>query len=236
MIYLDHCATTPIHPVVRRRMMEALDVDYGNPSSLHESGRAARAAGDHARPPGAGRVGCRERQVVFTSGGTEANHLALQGLFEAGLLKGKDVIVLSEIEHPSLRDLALWLERRRGARLRWVAVSPEGVLDLVAFEAALDSEVAVATVMTANNETGVLQPVSACAALAEAAEVPLHSDAVQAAPKMPLDFAGSGLAARPSARASVTWRAPRARASLRDRRCARDRWLWGGSRPAQAGA
>ena len=187
MIYLDHHATTPIADEVVVAMAEALQHLSGNPGSVHAAGRAARAAIDQARRQVARLVGSREREVVFTSGGTEANNLALRSGFAAQVAKGRARIISSTVEHPSVLNTLADLERQ-GAQVVRVGVSSDGALDERAFEEALDDQVAVVSLMWANNETGVVFPIERLGALAQAAGALVHVDAIQWVGKVATDF------------------------------------------------
>jgi len=189
MIYLDHAATTPISDAAREAMEPFLGERFGNASEPHALGRAARAALEQARRTVAERTGCEPRQVIFTSGGTEADNQAVFGL--AGDEPGR--IVVSAVEHPAVREPALQLERR-GFAVAWAPVDGNGLLDVEAFRDLVRPGDRLAAVMWANNVTGVIQPISGVAAICADAAVPLHVDAVQAAPSLPLAFAAAGTA------------------------------------------
>jgi cysteine desulfurase len=186
MFYLDHNATSPVDPRVTEALLPYLGERYGNPSSVHRAGRLARAALDRAREEVAALVGAQPGQVIFTSGGTEANNLALLG--SAGRLPHGRLAV-STVEHPSVLAPAEALAEV-GWRLDWLPVDADGRLRLA--ECRFDG-VALASLMWANNETGTLQPVVAFADRVRAAGGIAHSDAVQAAGKVALDFPSSGL-------------------------------------------
>lgn len=177
--YLDHNATSPLRPAAFDAMAEALRAG-GNPSSVHKAGRAARAAVDKARRQVADLVGALPAEVIFTSGGTEANNMALRGA-------GRRRLLVSAIEHESVRNSAPDAEV--------VPVDANGVLDLGALEKALArlSEPSLVSVMLANNETGVVQPIADVVRLARAAGALVHCDAVQGAGKMPLSIHGLGV-------------------------------------------
>ena len=187
MTYLDHNATTPLHPRVRDAMLACLDAGPGNPSSAHQPGRRARAALDLAREQVASLVGVQPRQVVFTSGGTEANNLALHGL---AAYERPGVLAVSPVEHPSVIEPARALEAH-GWRLDWLPVDGDGRVDVDAWEP--DAETRIVTAMWANNETGVIEPVADLARKARAAGAWMHCDAVQALGKLPVDFRDAGL-------------------------------------------
>ena len=187
MTYLDHNATTPLDPRVREAMLPHLGGDAGNPSSAHRAGRAARAAIEHAREQVAALVGAQPRQVVFTSGGTEANNLALFGL---AALEAPGRLALSPVEHPSVLEPARALERA-GWTLDWLPVDGDGRVDVAAWQPAAPP--LIVSLMWANNETGTVQPVAEVAVRARAMGALVHSDAVQALGKLPLDLPGSGV-------------------------------------------
>ncbi len=182
--YLDHNATTPLDARVLEAMLPFLKERYGNPSSRHEYGRAARAAVDTARQQVAAAVGAHPTEVVFASGGSEANNLFIKGA--AACLK-PGAIAVSAIEHPCVREPAMDL-RRLGWDVHEIAVDAEGRVTGTDFSAALAKKPALASVMLANNETGVLQDIPALAAQAKAARAWFHTDAVQALGKVAIDF------------------------------------------------
>lgn len=183
MIYLDHNATTPLDAQVLEAMLPYLQEGFGNPSSVHRLGRLARGALDQAREQVAALVGVTPSQVIFTSGGTEANNLALKG---AAGRREPGTLLLSSVEHPSVRRPAEALARR-GWRLQQLPVDGDGIL-----QGGLPETARLASVMLANNETGVVHRLDALAEAAERTGAWLHTDAVQAAGKLPLSFAQSG--------------------------------------------
>jgi cysteine desulfurase len=182
--YLDHNATTPLDARVLEAMLPFLTERYGNASSRHEYGRAARAAIDTARQQVAAAVGAHPTEVVFTSGGSEANNLFIKGA--AACLK-PGTIAVSAIEHPCVREPAQDL-KRLGWGLHEIAVDAEGRIAETDFSVALTKPAKLVSVMLANNETGVLQDIPALASKARAAKAWFHTDAVQALGKMKLDF------------------------------------------------
>ena len=197
-IYLDHNATTPLDPAVAAAMAQCQSPDYGNPGSQHASGRRARKAIEDAREAigemlGANPEGARPDRVIFTSGGTEANNLAIFGLALAGGTAPGE-IVTSTIEHPSVLAPLAQLESQ-GWTIRRVGVTPAGVVRVDQFAAALGPQTRLATIMLGNNETGVLQPIDELARLASAQGVPLHTDAVQVVGKLPVSLDRLGVAA-----------------------------------------
>mgnify|MGYP000950074119 CR=1 FL=1 len=182
--YLDHNATTPLDARVLEAMLPYLNERYGNPSSRHEYGRTARAAIDTARSQVAAAVGAHPTEVVFASGGSEANNLFIKGA--AACLK-PGTIAVSAIEHPCVREPANDL-RRLGWSLQEIGVDEAGRIRETDFSAALAQRPAIVSVMLANNETGVLQDIPALAAQARAAKAWFHTDAVQALGKVAIDF------------------------------------------------
>jgi cysteine desulfurase len=175
-VYLDWNATTPPLPEVTRAMAQAAGEAWGNPSSVHAFGRAARARVEAAREAVARLAGCDPRDVVLTSGGTEANNLALRSAFA----QGRAVLVTSRLEHPSVTRVAEALEREGRARVRWLRVRAEGTVDLADVERALgEGDVRLVAVQAVNAETGVVQPVGEVLAMARRAGAKVHVDAVQ---------------------------------------------------------
>lgn len=184
-IYLDHAASTPLRPEVRDVMLPLLEERFGNPSSTHRWGRAARAALDDARARLAAVIGAEPGEVVFTRGGTEADNLALLG--RVGAAPGRPV-VCSAVEHKAVLETAWAVPAWGGAAPVVLPVSVDAVVELDALAAALSLPVApaVVSVMWANNEVGTLQPVEVVAAACREAGVPFHTDAVQALGKVPV--------------------------------------------------
>jgi cysteine desulfurase len=185
-VYLDHNATAPMQAAVLAAMLPYFGSNFGNASSRHEYGRAARRAIDEARQRVAFAVGAHPTEVIFTSGGSEANNLFIKGvaaIFEPGTL------AISAIEHPCVREPAKAL-KRQGWRLREIAVDADGRLASADFSAAMADKPALVSVMLANNETGAIQDVAQLAAVAQSRSSGawFHSDAVQALGKIPLDF------------------------------------------------
>jgi cysteine desulfurase len=197
-VYLDHAATTPVLDevvdVVARTMRQV-----GNASSLHGAGREARRVVEEARERIAEALRVRPSEVIFTSGGTESDNLAVKGTYAARLASGvgsgprRDRLVVSGVEHHAVLDSVEHLVAHEGARVTWVEPDGEGVVTPHAFAAALEADggpqtVALASVMWANNEVGTVQPVPELAALARQHGIPFHSDAVQALGQVPLDL------------------------------------------------
>ncbi|MEV6493651.1 cysteine desulfurase family protein [Actinoplanes sp. NPDC051633] len=193
MAYLDHAATTPMLP-------EALDAyvaaarQVGNASSLHAAGRGARRLVEESRERIAAVLGARPSEVIFTSGGTESDNLATKGLFWAQRdATGRSRVIASAVEHHAVMDAVDWLGAHEGAQATWLPVDSAGRVDPSSLE--LGDDVAVVSVQWANNEVGTIQPIAELAALAAAAGVPFHTDAVQAVGQVPVDFGASGAAA-----------------------------------------
>ncbi|QDF97402.1 cysteine desulfurase [Azoarcus sp. DD4] len=187
--YLDWNATTPLDPAVREAMLPWLGAGFGNASSRHEYGRQARAAIDEARARVAAALGAHPTEVVFTSGGSEANNLFIKG---AAAVMKTGLIAVSAIEHPCVREPARQL-RRSGWAMREIAVNGDGVIDPASWQATLEARPALISVMLANNETGVVQDVATLAAAARPAGAWFHTDAVQALGKLSLDFRRLGV-------------------------------------------
>ncbi len=189
-IYLDHNATTPVLPEALDAMLPYLRDRFGNPSSGHVFGRAARAGVERARQQVAALLSCEPEEIVFTSGGTEANNLAIRGIAEARA--GRRHVVTSAIEHPAVAAPCAWLERH-GWRVTRSGVDAEGRVVPEEVAAAIDDETALVTLMHANNETGVIQPITAVAELARSRGVVLHTDAAQSVGKVEVDVRRLGV-------------------------------------------
>ncbi len=183
MIYLDHNATTPLHPQVLEAMVTCLQEHWGNPSSPHSLGNQARMVMQEARARIAESVGCEPSEVVFCSSGTEADNLALRGVARALRARGNH-IVTTAIEHHAVLHTCDALQEE-GFRVTRVPVDPQGVVDLKALNQSLTDQTILISVMHANNETGVLQPVEEIAEMAARREIPFHVDAVQTVGKLP---------------------------------------------------
>ena len=196
-VYLDHAATTPMASAAIEAMTAELAL-VGNASSLHASGRRARRVLEESRERIAAALGSRPGEVVFTSGGTEADNLALKGAFWArrGQDPARTRILASTVEHHAVLDPLHWLESTEGAQVELVPCDATGRIDLAAMKEAIERDpasVALISVMWANNEVGTLQPVADIAAIAAEHGIPVHSDAVQAVGAVPVDFATSGV-------------------------------------------
>lgn len=198
-IYLDHAATTPLRPEVLAVYTEELQ-KLGNPSSVHGFGQNSRRTLEESRERLAEAIGCHRSEVIFTSGGTESDNLAIKGLFWAQQNRDpkRKVIISSGTEHHAVIDPIEWLAKHEGADVVWAPVNFDGVVDvewLAGFLAERGDEVALISLMWANNEVGVLHPIVSVVELASTHQIPVHSDAVAAFGHVPVNFAQSGLAA-----------------------------------------
>jgi cysteine desulfurase len=196
-VYLDHAATTPMVPAAVEAMTAHL-LDVGNPSSLHASGRHARRIVEESRETIAQALNCRPGEVVFTSGGTEADNLALKGIYwsrRSGDPR-RTRILSTSIEHHAVLDPLHWLAAEEGAEVELLPVDGQARLDVDALRAAVERDpgsVALISVMWANNEVGTVEPIDEVVAIAAAHGIPVHTDAVQAVGAVPVDFAKSGV-------------------------------------------
>ena len=194
-IYVDHAATTPLSPAAFKAITSQLQ-ELGNPSSLHTHGRATRKSLEDAREAIAREVGSLASEVIFTASGTEANNIALKGLWWNGKAQGKKVVVISAIEHHAILDPAQWLQTHEGAEVILVPVNVHGVIDLEFLKDLITrrgDEIAVISIMHSNNETGVVQPIREVVEMA--ADIPVHTDAVQSFKKVPLSYKDLGVTA-----------------------------------------
>lgn len=188
-VYFDHAATTPVDPRVLAEMLPFFGEHYGNPSELHRLGREARTAVERARLQVAAAVGAGEREIVFTSGGTEGDNLALFGFlqrFEPGHF------IISAVEHPAVMETARALNRL-GWAVDFVPVDGQGVVDVDAYERAFRGDTRLASVMFANNVVGTVQPVAELAGIAHEKGAVFHTDAVQAVGALPVDVRELGV-------------------------------------------
>jgi cysteine desulfurase len=190
MIYLDHNATTPLHPRVLEAMIPYLSECWGNPSSPYRFGNEAKVALEQARKRIAEHIGCKPPELFFCSSGTESDNLALRGTAYALRSKGNHIITTA-IEHHAVLNTCKALERE-GFRVTYVPVSTDGVVDLKALAESISDEAILVSVMHANNETGVIQPIEEIAAITRKRSIVLHTDAVQTAGKLPRRLAELG--------------------------------------------
>lgn len=184
-IYLDHAATTPVRPEVADVMMGVLTDAFGNPSSTHQFGRKVRKLMEEARQKTAGAIGANPKEIVFTSGGTESNNLAIAGTVRANRHKGKHIITTA-VEHHAVLDVFLQLEKE-GYQLTVLPVDPFGRVSTRQFQSALREDTIFASVMHANNEIGTVNPISEIGQMCRERRVMLHTDAVQSIGKIPVD-------------------------------------------------
>ncbi len=180
MIYLDYAATTPVDERVLAKMMPYFRENYGNPSSIHRLGQKAEAAVDEAREKVASVLGCRADEIIFTSGGSEADNLALRG----AMLANKEAtkwILTAKTEHPAVSKTAIQLEKEFGFLLEWLDVNEHGEVTVESLAKAVCNNTTLASVMYANNEIGTINPIASLAEVAKANNIFFHTDAVQAA-------------------------------------------------------
>lgn len=189
-VYFDHNATTPVDRAVLETMQPYFTEEYGNASSIHTAGQRARAAVERAREQVAGLLGAKPSEIVFTSGGTESDNLAIFGV--VGAAAGKRHVITTSIEHHAVLNACQALEKR-GVEVSYVPVDSDGLVDPDDIRRALRPETVLISVMQANNELGTIQPVEEIGRVAAGADVYFHSDAVQSAGKVPLDVAGIGV-------------------------------------------
>jgi cysteine desulfurase len=198
-VYLDHAATTPMLPEALAAMTDEL-AQVGNPSSLHNAGRRARRIVEESREQIAEAYGARPSEVVFTSGGTEADNLAIKGLFWARRAADdrRGRVLATAIEHHAVLDCVHWLADHEGATAQWLPVDETGLLSPAVLRDVIATDpgsVALVSVMWANNEVGTVQPIAELAEIAREHQIPFHSDAVQAAGQLPVDLAATGATA-----------------------------------------
>src|SRR6478735_7957638 len=197
-VYLDHAATTPMHPAAIESMTAVL-ATVGNASSLHGTGRVARRRVEESRETLAKLLGARPSEVIFTAGGTESDNLALKGIFWArrGADPQRRRIITTPVEHHAVLDSVQWLVEHEGAEVTWLPVDEVGSVSPAALRAAIGdpADVALISVMWANNEVGTIMPITELTAVAAELDIPVHSDAIQAVGQIPVDFAASGLSA-----------------------------------------
>ena len=182
-IYLDYNASTPVDPKVVQAMRAAMDDGYGNPSSPHWAAIPAKDTVERSRRQVATLLGCRPEEIVFTSGGSEANNLALKGAFFARP-RQRAHLITTQVEHPSVLSPCAFLERQ-GARVTYLPVDGTGLLDPDDLRRSITRETVLISVMHANNEVGTIQPIGVCAQIARDHDVPFHTDAAQSVGKIP---------------------------------------------------
>src|SRR3989440_1968778 len=187
MIYLDYNATTPLCDAARETMLPYLDRFFGNPSSVHAAGRETRAAIDNARDKLAGFLRVKPHELIFTGGGTESCNLAVLGLARCPTSRGGHV-VSNKAEHHAVLNALEYLEKREGFEVTWLNVSRDGIIDLDHLAAAIRPETRLVSIMTANNETGVIQPMRKISSICRERGLLLHSDMVQSFGKIGIDL------------------------------------------------
>jgi cysteine desulfurase len=180
MIYLDYAATTPVDERVLAKMMPYFRENYGNPSSIHRLGQKAESAVDEAREKVASVLGCRTDEIIFTSGGSEADNLALRGMMLANKEATKWILT-AKTEHPAVSKTAIQLEKEYGFLLEWLDVNEHGEVTVESLAKAVCNNTTMASVMYANNEIGTINPIASLAEVAKANNIFFHTDAVQAA-------------------------------------------------------
>src|SRR5438874_7487161 len=187
MIYLDYNATTPLCNQSRQAMLPYFDRHFGNPSSVHAAGREARAAIDDSRDRLAKLLGAKSHELIFTSGGTESCNLAVLGLARCPSSSGGHVIS-NKAEHHAVLNALEYLKKRENLEVTWLNVSRDGIVDLDQLASAIRTETRLVSIMTANNETGVLQPMREISQICRDRGVLLHSDMVQSSGKIDIDL------------------------------------------------
>jgi len=199
LVYLDHAASTPMHAKAIEAMTGAL-ATVGNASSLHTAGRSARRRLEESRETLAARLGARPSEVIFTAGGTDSDNLAVKGIYWArrDAHPARRRIITSAVEHHAVLDAVEWLAEHEGAEVTYLPTGTDGSVTPGALRDALveyGPQVALVSIMWANNEVGTIMPIAELAAVAAEFDVPMHSDAVQAVGQLPVSFTASGLAA-----------------------------------------
>lgn len=184
-IYLDNNATTPVHPKVVEAMLPYYNTYYGNASSIHSFGRDTREAMEKAREKIAGLIGANPEEIVFTSGGTEADNFALKGVVEASQ-KGSNHIITSAIEHHAILNTCQYLEKR-GFDVTYLPVDKYGLIDPVQVKEAITNKTVIISIMLANNEVGTIEPIAEIGKVAREMGIYLHTDAIQAVGKIPVN-------------------------------------------------
>lgn len=184
-VYLDHSATTPVRPEVLEEMLPYLKEEFGNPSTLYSWGRQAKRAIEEARARVAALIGAQPEEIVFTSGGTEADNMALIGVAYANQKKGKHIIT-SSIEHHAVLDTAQYLQRQ-GFKVTFLPVTPEGLVRVEDVEEAITDETILISIMHVNNEVGTIQPIQEIGKIARERGIIFHTDAVQSVGKIPVN-------------------------------------------------
>nr|MBU1328487.1 cysteine desulfurase NifS [Candidatus Omnitrophota bacterium] len=191
-IYLDHNATTPVRKEVLEAMMPYFTQDYGNASSVYSMGQKARQAVDEAREVIGNALGTEATDIIFTSGGTEANNFAIKGIAMANLNRGRHVIT-SSIEHMAVLEPCRFIEKELGFNVTYLPVDKQGIVDLGKLKDAIRKDTILISIMFANNETGAIQPIKDIAKIAAENKIYFHTDSVQALGKLPIDVEELGI-------------------------------------------
>ena len=190
-IYLDYAATTPVHPDVLEAMLPYFNQSFGNPSAIYSYGQEARSAVDQARESLAALIGCRSEEIIFTSGGTEADNMALTGVLMANEKKGNHIITCA-IEHHAILETCHQLEKR-GYKVSYLPVDSDGLVSPDDVRQAITPQTVLVSIALANNEIGTIQPIAEISKVAKEAGVLLHTDAVQAVGRIPVDVSELGV-------------------------------------------
>ena len=190
-VYLDYNATTPIDPAVAEAMLPYIFDHFGNPSSGHAYGQRAREAVEEARHEVAALLGCHDDEVIFTSGGTEANNYAIKGI--AGLAGPGSHIITSAVEHPAVIEVCGFLEQTRGCSITYLPVDEHGMVTARQVAGAITDKTALVTIMHANNEVGTIEPIREIAEAAHARGIPVHADCAQSVGKIPVNVDNLGV-------------------------------------------
>jgi cysteine desulfurase len=192
-IYMDHSATTPVASEVLEAMLPFFSEKFGNASSLHSVGLEAREALEESRGKVAGLLGAHPEEIIFTSGGTESDNLALKGIANKSREKGLgNHIITTSVEHPAIHETCKKLEAQ-GFEITYLPVTKEGLIDLGILELAIRKDTILISVMHANNEIGTIQPLEEIGKIAKEKDLYFHTDAVQTAGKIPIDVQKMGL-------------------------------------------
>lgn len=186
-VYMDHTATTPTSPEVLKAMMPYFGEEFGNPSSVYSFSRASRAAIEKARGQVASALNAEPSEIYFTGSGTEADNWALKGTMDKALLRGKNHLITTSIEHHAILHTAEYLKHYRGVEVTYLPVDSEGRVSVEEVRAAITDKTALVSVMFANNEVGTIEPVAEIGALCREMKIPFHTDAVQAAAHLNID-------------------------------------------------
>ena len=190
-IYLDYAATTPIHPEVLKEMLPYFDQIYGNPSSIYHLAQRAKEAIEEAREKVARLINAQAKEIIFTSGGTESDNMALKGIAYAHKDRGNHLVV-SQIEHHAVMNTCRWLEKQ-GFKVTYVSVDRYGVIDLDELRKSLTAQTVLISIMHANNEVGTIEPISEVSRIARERDIHVHTDAAQTVGKISVDVKALGV-------------------------------------------